>query len=263
MSRHLWSFLTLAGLAAATAAFIHHQVAATTALRAEAARGQDLVADLERLRAEERELSSARVSGAVLEELRADHAALARLRNEIEATRRRVEAAGRSKGTASAAPESAARPTLHDRRLAASEWTNAGRASPASALETALWAAASGEVDELAATLALDSGARERAGAILDSLPSTARRQYGTPERLVALLTAREIPLGDARILAETPTEAGSTLLVQMRDAAGGGRTMTLALTTDGDAWRLHVPEKAVERFGAALAAPPSVGGAP
>lgn len=256
MSSRPWSFLFLTLLAAAALGINLSQRRVTAELRAEAGRLRDASAERDRLRATHQSLTAEQVTAAELAALRADHAALGRLRNEVDATRRRADALARGPGAKSPPVPAGAKPTLLDRALAANEWTNAGRANPAAALETALWAAAGGDVDQLATTLDLEPEARTRAEAILAGLPSAARGQYGTADRLVALLTARAVPLGSAQILNEVPDASGSTLLVRLRDPAGQGRTLSLSLSTDGDNWRLVVPAQAVERYGAALTAP-------
>jgi hypothetical protein len=135
-----------------------------------------------------------------------------------------------------------------------SAWRNAGRATPEAALETALWAAATGEVDALAQLLLLEPDARQRAQALLDRLPESARAQYATPERLIALLTAKQIPLGAMQLVAAMPQGDDTRLLrVRLHSPEGWARTTSVAARGAPGDWRLVVPGPAVDRLAAQL----------
>jgi hypothetical protein len=81
-----------------------------------------------------------------------------------------------------------------------SSWANRGAATPRAAIETALWAAAGGDLDALKPLLGLPDATREKARALLASLPDDLRSRYATPEDLVAAFTAKDIPLGEAQL---------------------------------------------------------------
>lgn len=139
----------------------------------------------------------------------------------------------------------------------ASNWKNAGKETPSAAAESLMWASDSGELDVLAKAIVLDPAAREKAEAILARLPASARQDYDSPEKLIALLLARD---GDARamqILGES--KAGDDALVNLRLQKDDGKTKDegYQFRRTGDGWRLVVPGKAVDKLGKKLAEPP------
>lgn len=81
------------------------------------------------------------------------------------------------------------------------EWKNRGQASPRAALETALWAAAGGDVGVVKNLLSLAEPTREKARALLASLPAAARQRYASAEDLIAEFTIKNIPLGEAQLV--------------------------------------------------------------
>lgn len=81
------------------------------------------------------------------------------------------------------------------------EWKNRGQASPRAAIETTLWAAAGGDVATLKNLLSLTEPTREKARALLASLPVAARERYASAEDLIAEFTIKNIPLGEAQLV--------------------------------------------------------------
>ncbi len=75
----------------------------------------------------------------------------------------------------------------------ASSWHNAGRSTPQATTTTLLWAAAHGNLAELANLFQFDDQARERARDWFNALTPDVRLQYGTPENLVAGATLARI----------------------------------------------------------------------
>lgn len=146
-----------------------------------------------------------------------------------------------------------------ERELPAAEWKNAGRGTPEATLETALWAAAGGEVDVLAQLLAMDEPARRRAGQLLDGLPEPSRSTYRTPERLLALLAAKDLPAGVvvARVSAVSQQSPGEvTMRVRLQEDGGASRSAKLTVRRVGAEWGLVVSERAVAKYGDQLTAP-------
>ncbi len=95
---------------------------------------------------------------------------------------------------------------------------------------------------------------KERAAAM--TLPEAIRKDYGTPERLIALLTAVDVPLGAAQI--HDPKHAdlrGTMLVAALRDADSRVQhpLVVLIVRQEGDAWKLVVPAQAVEKYAAML----------
>lgn len=183
-----------------------------------------------------------------------DEAALARLRNEIAELKERAAARAQRKTNLATAP--AKERSITEEMLPATEWTEAGAASPTSTLETALWAASVGDVDALAGLLSIDPVVRTQLNGLLMRLPDGIRREYDTAERLVALLTAPDVPLGEARIYDFKRVDLrGTGLTAVVRDAGNRTRVANLTLRQEGDEWKLVVPAEAVGRYEAMLKA--------
>ena len=203
-----------------------------------------------------REPSLAPAEGA---KLRADRDAAASLRREIASLQERREALVARQPVVSLtkdAPPPAEPPrSITNSVLAPSEWKQRGAATPTDALETALWAGANGEIEALMPLLGLDGEARSKAEALLGKMASQIRAQYASPERLVALLSAKEVPLGGAQIMhVFSPASDGRKVLaVKLVSPDGSSRITTFNARPDGTQWKLTVPVKAVEAFEAML----------
>src|SRR4051812_41945177 len=113
----------------------------------------------------------------------ADHAEVARLRDEVAAMRKNAQELARAMQSAQAPVDKNA--TIPTNLKPASAWTNAGKATPATAIETVLWAAAGGDVEAVADTIALSPTARQKADALWAQLSDETRAKYGTPEKLM------------------------------------------------------------------------------
>lgn len=210
-------------------------------------------AEMETLQQENRRLAAARLAPSRLEALRTDHLAVARLREEIDALKARAkaepsiskpDATTRKEPSMSAATEEIV-PSAH--------WTNAGLGSAAGAFETALWAAAGGDIDTLASTLVFDPAARTRADDLWRSLPESARLQYRSPEHLIALFTARDVPQGGARIAVFSPGSHEMRFVAELEETTGRRKIAQFTAREENQSWRIVVPEKAVEKYSAQL----------
>jgi hypothetical protein len=198
-------------------------------------------------------------------EIQAEQAAVAQLRTQLESMQRRVrEVAAAQTGAPTETPP------LRGNVVPYSLWRNRGRATPAAALETALWSSAHGDINTLTTLLVFDAEARNEASTLFASLPAQIRQQFVSPERLVAVLAAKDVPLGSATILNETPTPTETKVAAQIFDPEGKQKMAVLSLRPDDAGWRFVVPPKAVKRYADWLRAPPSValeplttGGAP
>lgn len=228
-------------------------------LKAELAAKQERRAEWERVSALNRQLRETQIPAEELERLRADRQAVSRLRDELAA----LEGAAK-KPTPTPAPKAAEAQAAggRTRTIPSVEWKNAGRESPAAAVETALWAAAGGDVDALAATLFLGEAARRRAETVLAGLSPEARQQYPTPEKFAALFTARDLPsVGELVLFQAAPRS--ETEIIQTAAVRGGesGRLKNVELTSRrfDDGWKLEVPESAIDKYAAALKAPNAI----
>ena len=208
----------------------------------------ELAANIARLRAEQ-------ISAADLQALRADHLAMVRLRGEIDGLRRRADETARVVAVKAIEAAKPREPSILEGPLPASAWRNAGSATPAAALETVLWAAAGGEVDALAGLLRFDAGVRARVDALFAGLPETTRAEYGTPERLIAALTARDVPQGKAK-LSDTKADISGDrwMVMQISETEGKApRGVLFSLRPEGGTWGLVVPASAVEKYAVML----------
>ena len=257
------SYVAIIALVAVAAAVLGWQRQTAKDLRSEIARQRAQGKERARLSAEHQRLVAAQTTAEELERLLADRTAVAQLRKEIEAMQRRVEAVARAAPVRSAAvaePAQAA-PSIKEASIAFHLWRNAGQATSDAAFETALWAAAGGEIEALADVLALDSDARGAAVAMFARLPDAMRKELATPERLIALLTAKDVPLGSAQIVGQFPTPVDTKVAAQLIDAEGKWKPALFSMRVDGEKWRLVVPVTVVERYAAWLHAPVAAAG--
>lgn len=251
-------WLGLGGLAVIGGIVLALQRQATGQLRHERAIVQEENRSAARRRAES---GSATAQGLATElsALRADRAALARLRAEIDLLKARVQ---QGQPPSAAETGAVASPPARLQLLPASEWKNAGRGTPTAAVETVLWAAVGGDIDVLADAISLDAGARAKAEMLLAGLPPAARAHYASPEKLVALFTAKDVPVGASMRVVARPSapadDAKVTLVLQGETAT---RAIELTLRQRDGNWRLVVPESAVEKYGEALKGEPAIAG--
>lgn len=207
---------------------------------------------LARQRQENQRLAATLPGSADLERLRADHAAIARLRAEIETLRARAQTAVEEANLSTRFETGS--------KVPFGEWRNAGTATSRATLETVLWAAAGGDIEQFAKCLSLPEGpARQRALKLLESLPASVRSQYGTPERLVAFFAIRDVPLGTAHVVGwDKPTATPASVQAQVQLSAPDGllKDLILRFAQQGEDWKLVVPETAVAKYAAMLKKP-------
>ncbi len=239
MSRNVIGLVVVGGVAAFVTGGLWLQRAATAALRVERDGLREQVREATAARAENERLRARQVSAVQLETLHTDRAAANRLRGEIGTLKKQAS---------QPAPPAAARPPV--KLTPASEWKNAGRGSPAAAVETVFWAAAGGDLDALAATVAFEGKARALAEAFFAGQAEPVKQQYGTPERLVAAFTAKDIPLSAMRIVGQKengPDDVTVSVLFEVPDAKP--RAALLTVHRDERGWRLRVPEAALQSY--------------
>ena len=246
------------------------------ALRGELVAIRAAAREVERLREDNRRLATGAAPEGEVERLRADHAALGRLRDELAGLKGRAETkAGEAaaKG-AERAPRVAADPVAPAGAgpvVPAAEWKNAGRATPTAALETLMWTAAGGDIEAMVGAIKLDYNGRIAAKAALEQMPDALRATYGTPERLVALLTMPNVPLGamqvikvDVSVPANTQNTEMAVMQVRLKTAEGRWEEKGLVLfrnPTNAEGWRFSVMVSAVQEYLAMLKAPVAVPG--
>jgi len=250
---HFLGLIALLGVLIAGGLTWEHRV--TTALCDELGRRKRAAAEDGNLKAEYAALLGRQVPPEELARRRAEQEAWTNLAGEIATLRSRIEA---KKPDAAASPSPAQARSLKEAALTMGEWRNVGQETPAAAFETALWAAASGKVEELAAGLELDASTRDAAATIFNRLPPALQREVGTTEQLVALLTARDVPLGSAWILGQFDMGPNETRVVaQLADPEGNKRDLLFILREREGHWRLVVPRQIMTKYAAFLQGEP------
>lgn len=210
--------------------------------------------ELARERMEQRRLEALAVTAAELERLRADRAAIGRVRSELADLRRQRDGAEAVAVSENLMPDRLSVGQV----VPVAEWKNRGANTPPAALETALWAAAGGDVPSFAALLWLDVPARTAAQRLLDRLSPEMRAQYDTPERLLTFLSIQDIPLGSVQVRGWSQPQGNQPLMTDLTLTAPDGkqRDVTLPLFRVENQWKLIVVERTVAKYAAMLQAP-------
>jgi hypothetical protein len=130
----------------------------------------------------------------------------------------------------------------------AAAWKYQGQATPEAAVETMLWAATGGDLSTLKNTLALAPDTRSKAADLLASLPPAASQTYASPDDLMALLVAGNVPLDSAQVVAKQINQDGQVIeYLRLKDSDGRTRQVFLTLQKLSDSWRLTVPASALD----------------
>lgn len=244
--------LLLGALAVTVATLLGWQRHAAEKLRATLAWEQSQATERARLQTEHQRLVANQATAAEIADALAERALVAQLREQLTAMQRR----GRSATAAKPAPATVSpvtTPSLTGHVLAYALWQNAGQETPAAAFESILWASSVGDIDALVGLLAFEPEARSLAETLFAHLPETVRKEFVSPERLIAFLTAKDVPLGSATILNQYPTPTETRVSAQIFDAEGKQKIALFSLRPEGPDWRLIVPGNAVKRYSAWL----------
>lgn len=133
---------------------------------------------------------------------------------------------------------------------------NSGKATPEASTQTALWAAVNGDVDALAGTLLFTASAQKKADAWFATLPDATRQQYGSPEKVVALMIAKDADsLTGLQVIGQQevgPDNVG--VRVRMAGADGKTKDDTLFMHRSADGWKMVLPDPVLEKFARQLA---------
>lgn len=229
------------------------QRATNAELRAEIAGLRDEVRQLakQRMAAPREEAKPAMVATTAAENSRADEerAELAKLREELNALKKSSqEVARQAQGAIQAARGESPVPV---KLTLAGDLKNVGRATASAAVETLLAAAYGGDVDGVASSILLDPAAQAKADEYFSQLPDATRAQYGSPDKLIALMLAKDAAvLTGMQILGQrdiSPDVVG----VRVRFANDQGKTKEdgLAFRKTEDGLRMIVPVTVVEKY--------------
>ncbi len=92
-------------------------------------------------------------------------------------------------------------------------------------------------------------------------MPDSVRATYDTPEKLVALLLARESDIRAMQVLGES--SSGDDAVVNLRTLKEDGKTKDegLQFRRSSDGWRMNVTGKAMDKMGKKLSDQPKKDG--
>lgn len=184
-----------------------------------------------------------------------DRDELAKLREEIVALRKQtqplVEFAQLAQAGAALKNMGGTENSVATKLTPADALKNAGRATPEAATETVLWAAVGGDVDALASSFVFTPTAREKADAWFASLAEGTRKQYGSPEKIIALMIAKDAAgLSGMQVIGQKEV-APDNVGVRVRFGSVDGNTKddNLVMRRSTDGWRMVIPDNTVEKF--------------
>ena len=214
---------------------------------------RDQQQEIGRLRAQHERLAAMQIPETELQRLRSDRAAISRMRGEVDALRQRTEERARP------APAKAPERFTVGTEMPATDWRNAGAATPAAALETVLWAAAGGEMEAFAQRIKFDPAARKAALELLQSLPPGLRARHSSPEQLMAFLSIKDIPIGTATVtMWNQNSDPYQVVSFTLSAVEGKPRRVQLMFVREGEDWKLRATEAAVAKYVAALRGQPA-----
>lgn len=195
-------------------------------------------------------VSPARATGQPLDA--DDAAAVARLRMEVDRLRQQIAERERAlRDRLDAAPAAGSPPSILEESVAYTDWRNAGQADPTAAVETALWAAAGGEIDRLAQILTVGPAA-EQVADLFARLPADLQAEYREPLRLLALMTSADVPLTAARLNTFDTGDGDRRVVIAVLSVPDNPPRIvkldTLRDPHDGR-WRIVVPAAALARY--------------
>jgi hypothetical protein len=128
-------------------------------------------------------------------------------------------------------------------------WRQRGTDSPASTLETALYAAATGDTAMLASTLHFTPYVTAKGQLFFNRLDPESRGEFNTAEEMITTLIASQLPGAGIRA-SRLYGDVDKTDAVLDFDRNGQNRTLSLQLRRTISGWRILVPESIVNLVG-------------
>lgn len=182
---------------------------------------------------------------------------LAQLRAEIVSLRKSTTVLTQFVQTTQAAQALAkSSESVATKLIPVSDLKNAGHATPEASTETALWAAVAGDVDTLAGALTFTPSAKAKAAAWFASLSDATRQQYGSPEKVIALMIARDAAtLSGMQVIGQKelgPDDVG--LRVRIAGTDGKTKDDSFFMHRAADGWKMLLPDATVEKIARQLA---------
>lgn len=188
------------------------------------------------------------VSGADMQTLATER--IAQLRAEISEIERK---ASERVAAERAATEAMARQRDPERGMMRLEnMRNVGKATPAAALQTLLWAAMQGDDQVMTQILGWDPKVRPQAQALIDGLPAETRARYPTPEAVTALVLAKHVLGVPAIHITETTYQNASTVSLTVKGLTSADQHLPMRLGPGG--WQLIAGEPMLKGLGRLLA---------
>jgi hypothetical protein len=138
-----------------------------------------------------------------------------------------------------------------EKMIPANELKNLGKATPDAAVQTTLWAASGGDVDVLANGITFTPAGRAKADAWFASLSDNTRQQYGSAEKIIALMVAKEgAGLSGMQVLGQKEISA-TDVGVRVRIANNEGQTKddNFIMHRTNDGWRMLLSDTVVQKF--------------
>ena len=177
---------------------------------------------------------------------------VAQLRKEMAALRKSTTALLQLAEAAQAAKDlSKSSDSVATKLIPANQLKNAGKATPEASTETVLWAAIGGDVDTLANAMTFTDAGRAKADAWFAGLSDNVRQQYGTPEKVIALLVAKDAAgLAGMQVLGQKEVAPDSVgLRVRVANTEGVTKDETFVMKRGSDGWRMLLSDGVVEKF--------------
>lgn len=260
MSKAIWIFGALGVFILATSSVVQYkanrELARELALLREEVRGV-AVSGRERSSAPDSPsagASSAEREGVASEDIGALREQVTALRKSADDLTQLVRSAKPSLATpvvAAGAAESGAG------NVPAQQWKNAGKLTPEATMETVMWSALGGEVDVLANAIGFTPSARTKADAWFAGLTPQVREQYGSPEKVIALMIAKDAAtLSGMEVLAQRELTSDNVgVRIRVANEQGQTKDQTYLLTRNPDGWRMMMTDSVVEKFARQLSA--------
>lgn len=261
MSKAIWILGTVGVLAVVTSSVMQHDASRRLArevalLRddvrgavARGGKGSDAVHDESRVGAR-----AALGNGVAAEEIGALRDQVAALRKTAEELTHVVRSAKPGIATPVPPPETG---TIGPGNVPARDWKNAGKLTPEATIETVMWSAMGGEVEVLANTIGFTATARTKADAWFAELSPQVREQYGSPEKVIALMIAKDAAnVGGMEVLAQRELTTDNVgVRIRVANDQGQTKDQTYLLNRGADGWRLMMTDSVVEKFARQLSA--------
>ncbi len=83
---------------------------------------------------------------------------------------------------------------------------------------------------------------------MISNLQDSSRQQYASPEDLIAVVVAGNVPLDSAQVVARQQNQDGQVIeYLRLKDSNGSTRQVFLSLQKTTDGWQLTVPPSAID----------------